>query len=103
MNKVIKAVEEAVDPAAVLAHDCFAIDSEGFTRTVVGAVYGRRFTRYLLLKLDYFYNVHAHRMGFETLGRAYPAPAIQNSSQWKLDFSAEQNYSMTSHDWGISC
>lgn len=53
MNEVIKVVEKADSPAAVLTDPCLAIKEDAFMRTVGEAVYGRRFTRYLLLKLDY--------------------------------------------------
>ena len=59
MNKVIRAVEQAASPKELLADISFAIDSARFGQAVEGPVYGRRFARYLLLKLDYFYNDHA--------------------------------------------
>jgi uncharacterized protein with ParB-like and HNH nuclease domain len=96
MNTVIKAVEAASDADELLAGDCFAIDSESFVRAVDGAVYGRRFTRYLLLKLDYFYNDHAHRMVFETLSVEHVLPQNpEDSSQWNRDFTDEQKNSLT--------
>jgi len=96
MNTVIKAVEEGGDPDVLLANDCFAIDSDGFHRALDGAVYGRRFTRYLLLKLDYFYSDPAHRMVFETLSVEHVLPQTpEDTSQWKRDFSDEQRKSLT--------
>ena len=96
MNNVIKAVEEATGLDELLANDCFAIDSDNFRRALDGAVYGRRFTRYLLLKLDYFYNDHAHRMVFETLSVEHVLPQTpEDSSQWKRDFTDEQRKIMT--------
>lgn len=55
MNQVIKAVEQAETPDAVLKDGCLTISEDAFLCTVESAVYGRRFTRYLLLKLDYLY------------------------------------------------
>jgi len=91
MNKVIRAVEQASSPDELLADVSFAIDSARFAHAVGGLVDGRRFARYLLLKLDYFYNDHAHCMVFETLSVEHILPQNpEGPSQWRLDFSDEQ-------------
>lgn len=96
MNKMIKAVDEASNANIFFAGDHFTIDSDSFRRALDGAVYGRRFTRYLLLKLDYFYNDHANRMVFETLSVEHILPQNpDDSSQWKRDFSDDQRTSLT--------
>jgi uncharacterized protein with ParB-like and HNH nuclease domain len=96
MNTVIKAVEAVSSPDELLANDCFTIDSDNFRRALDVAVYGRRFTRYLLLKLDYFYSDPAHRMVFETLSVEHVLPQTpEASSQWKRDFTEEQRNSLT--------
>ena len=77
MNKVIKVVEGAVRSEQIFADPCFKIDADGFTRAVESSVYGRRFTRYLLIKLDYFYQDHAHRMVFELYLWSMFCPRIQ--------------------------
>ena len=91
MNKLIKVIEAAGNPADVLQDPCFTIDAAGFLRSVEAAVYGRRFTRYLLIKLDYFYQDHAHRLAAESLSVEHVLP--QNpaaDSQWRKDFTDEQ-------------
>jgi uncharacterized protein with ParB-like and HNH nuclease domain len=96
MNAVIKAVEAVTDPEELLASDVFAIDSETFVRNVDSAVYGRKFTRYLLLKLDYFYHDHGHRMVFETLSVEHILPQHpDDSSQWNSDFTDEEKSTWT--------
>jgi uncharacterized protein with ParB-like and HNH nuclease domain len=96
MNTIINAADDSDNPEKLLANDCFAIDTNGFRRALDGAVYGRRFTRYLLLKLDYFYNDHAHRMVFETLSVEHVLPQTpEDSSQWKRDFTDEQRKCIT--------
>jgi len=96
MNAVIKAVEASSSPDELLANDCFTIDSDNFRRALDGVVYGRRFTRYLLLKLDYFYSDPAHRMVFETLSVEHVLPQNpEDSSQWKRDFTEEQRNNLT--------
>ena len=90
MNQVIKAVEQANTPEAVLADPSFKINTEAFMRTVDATVYGRRFTRYLLLKLDFLYQDHAHRMTFETLSVEHVLPQTPaDDSRWERDFSDE--------------
>jgi len=90
MSQVIEAVETAADVDALLSNDCFEIDVDSFTRTVESAVYGRRFTRYLLLKLDYYYHDHSHTMPLETLSVEHILPQNpEDGSQWRADFDDE--------------
>lgn len=96
MNTVIKAVEGASTPKALFATDCFAIDSDSFARAVDGAVYGKKFTRYLLLKLDYFYQDQSSRMTFETLSVEHVLPQNpEDSSQWNSDFTEDEKKEWT--------
>ena len=91
MNQVISVVEQATDVEAILKDDCFQIDDIAFSRVVQNAVYGRRFTRYLLLKLDYYYHDHSHPMSFETLSIEHVLPQQpKKDSQWCKDFTTEQ-------------
>jgi hypothetical protein len=91
MNTVIKTIEHAASPDAVLADACFNLDSAAFMRALEGDIYGRRFARYLLLKLDYFYANHSNRMAFETLSVEHILPQNpEDSSQWKRDFDDAQ-------------
>jgi hypothetical protein len=81
-------VEAAKGADAVLSDGCFAIDKKTLIDNVNGAVYGRRFTRYLLLKLDYIYHDHGHRMAFETLSVEHILPQNpSSSSRWCSDFT----------------
>jgi hypothetical protein len=96
MNQVIKVIEAANTVAEVLQNDCFNIDADGFKRNVEAAVYGRRFTRYLLIKLDYFYQDHAHRMAFESLSVEHVLPQNPGeTSQWRRDFTDAQRADWT--------
>lgn len=96
MNQVIKAVEAATGPDAVLADACFRVDADAFARAVEASVYGRRFTRYLLIKLDFIYHDHAHRMAFESLSVEHVLPQTPaDDSQWKKDFTEAQRKEWT--------
>ena len=97
MNDVIKVVEDAdVTPASILASVCFKIDADNFMRTADSAVYGRRFTRYLLLKLDYLYQPPEHRISLESLSVEHVLPQNPKpESQWLKDFTDEQRNTWT--------
>jgi len=96
MNEVIRIIESAATPKDVLLAKCFQIDGKGMVRAIDGPVYGRRFTRYLLLKLDFLYQDHAHRMAFESLSVEHVLPQKPAAeSQWRADFSDEQRKELT--------
>ena len=87
MNHVIEVIEQADDVDGVLDDECFAIDVDGFMRTVEATIYGRRFTRYMLLKLDYYFHDHSHPMPLQTLSVEHVLPQNpKDDSQWKKDF-----------------
>ncbi|MEQ1841333.1 MAG: DUF262 domain-containing HNH endonuclease family protein, partial [Verrucomicrobiales bacterium] len=91
MNQVIKAIEGAKKPGDLFADSCFDIDEVSFLRNVETSVYGRRFTRYLLIKLDYLFGDDSHRLAVESLSVEHVLP--QNpatDSQWCQDFTDEQ-------------
>jgi hypothetical protein len=96
MNQVIKVIEGATDCKSVLTDSCFKLDADGFARAVEASVYGRRFTRYLLIKLDYLYQDHSHPMAFESLSVEHILPQNPaHDSDWKLDFTDEQRNEWT--------
>lgn len=91
MNDVIKTIDTALLVEDVFSSRCFNIGNASFQRVLNEPVYGRRFTRYLLLKLDYLYQNHDQKMHFETLSVEHILP--QNpaeGSQWLKDFTPEQ-------------
>lgn len=96
MNSITRAIEAANDENEFLdSQSPFLIDEEGFSRAVESAVYGRRFTRYLLLKLDYLYMDHLHPMSFQRLSVEHILPQNPNSkSQWCMDFTESER-----HEW----
>lgn len=91
MSRVIRVIEAARSPADVLGDSCFALDVDSFLRNAEASVYGRRFTRYLLLKLDYLYQNHSHRISLESLSVEHILPQNpSDDSQWKKDFTDEE-------------
>lgn len=96
MNQIIRVVERADNAKALLADPCFDLDAEGIARALSDRVYGRRFARYVLLKLDFLLQDHSHRMSLETLSVEHVLP--QNpaeDSQWTQDFSPEERETWT--------
>jgi len=97
MNDLIRVIESADSADAVFDSEAgFNFDVEGFDRAVDGAVYGRRFTRYLLLKLDYLYADHSNRMSLEYLSVEHILPQNpKQDSQWCQDFTEVQRKDWT--------
>lgn len=96
MNQILKIIEESTDANQILCNDCFQIDTNSFNRCINEAIYGKRFTRYLLLKLDYIYHDHSHKMSLETLSIEHILPQTPaENSQWLLDFTEEERREWT--------
>ncbi|MDY0222427.1 MAG: DUF262 domain-containing HNH endonuclease family protein [Desulfobacterium sp.] len=96
MNQLIKIIENASTADAVLGDVAFSFDKDSFVKAIDSAVYGRRFTRYLLLKLDYLYHDDSHKMGIETLSVEHILPQHPaDNSQWKIGFSDEDRREWT--------
>jgi len=96
MNKIIKVIESATNIKDVFDSDCFDIDTESLIRVIESPVYGRRFARYLLLKLDYLFKNHAQRMNLETLSVEHILPQNPSeSSNWAKDFSLQERADLT--------
>lgn len=88
MNLVIRAIEVATSPGVLFADPCFDIDKAPFIRNIEVEVYGRRFTRYLLIKLDFLFHNPDQRMNLESLSVEHILPQNPGaSSQWRKDFN----------------
>ncbi len=103
MNNIIRTIESAGSADEVFSVDDpfrallgFNFDEDGFNRTIETAVYKRRYTRYLLLKLDYLYADHSNRMSLETLSVEHVLPQNPKpDSHWCKDFTEEQRQQWT--------
>jgi len=96
MNEVSKIIAKYNTCGEVFDSGCFDTDMDSFLRVIEGDVYGRRFARYILLKLDYYYQNQAQRMHFETLSVEHMLPQTpKDDSQWVKDFSNDQQKTMT--------
>ena len=91
MNGIIKEIDLANTENDVFFSGRFNIDRDSFLRVLDGPVYGKRFARYLLLKLDYYFQNHDHKMHFETLSVEHILPQEPaEDSQWVKEFTTEQ-------------
>lgn len=97
MSEIMRATESAENSDDILdTINPFKMDQEGFSRAAAAAVYGRRFTRYLLLKLDYLYADHSQRMSLDFLSVEHLLPQNPKAdSQWRKDFSDQQREEWT--------
>lgn len=96
MNNVIKVIDAAANADDVLNSACFDFDRDAFLRVIDGPVYGRRFTKYIMLKLDYYYQNHDQKMHFETLSVEHILPQTPaDGSKWLQDFAPAEREEMT--------
>ncbi|WP_204141743.1 DUF262 domain-containing protein [Halomicronema sp. CCY15110] len=96
MNNITRIIDQAVTLDELFESDCFDMDSDSFKRVIQEDIYGRRFVRYVLLKLDFVYTNHAHKMNFSTLSIEHILPQNPSEeSQWVKDFTPEQREKMT--------
>jgi uncharacterized protein with ParB-like and HNH nuclease domain len=96
MNNIIKKIDSAESEVDIFNSDSFDIDEKAFLRVLEGPVYGKRFARYILLKLDNYYTNHDLKMHFETLSVEHILPQTPaDDSQWLIDFNTEQRDELT--------
>jgi hypothetical protein len=96
MNTLIKAIDDAKTVDNVFDSGGFDCDGASLVRVLSGSVYGRRFARYILLKLDFLFQNHDQRMHFETLSVEHVLPQTpKDTSQWATDFTPEDRNEWT--------
>ncbi|AVD88554.1 DUF262 domain-containing protein [Pseudomonas sp. SWI44] len=92
MNEVLKVIEAAETPAEVLASKAFDFDRKQLQDLLDGAIYGRRFARYVLLRLEYLLASHAAPLNLpDDISVEHILPQNPDgASQWVKDFNEEQ-------------
>ena len=96
MHDIIKVIDSATNADEVLSSDKFSFDADAFIYSLDGPVYGRRYTKYAVMKLDYFYQNHDQKMHFETLSVEHILPQTPaDDSKWVKDFSGEEREELT--------
>ncbi len=96
LNAVLRDIEKAASPDEALSAESLAIDVDEFMRAIQYDIYGRRWARYIVLKLDFLY--HGFTSPFtlpETISIEHILPQTPYfQSQWCHDFTYEQR-----RDW----
>ncbi|WP_442112027.1 DUF262 domain-containing protein [Pseudomonas sp. NUPR-001] len=92
MNEVLKVIEAAETPAEVLASKAFDFDRKQLQDLLDDAIYGRRFARYVLLRLEYLLASHAAPLNLpDDISVEHILPQNPGgASQWVRDFNEEQ-------------
>jgi uncharacterized protein with ParB-like and HNH nuclease domain len=92
MNSIIKFIDDVDDPEVIMTSNVFNVQVDDLKRVLSGSVYGRRYARYLLLKLDLAF--HGHNTKFsppETVSIEHILPQNPSpSSQWSIDFDTNE-------------
>ena len=96
-NAIIKEIEMAIDQDSLFASTVFQVGKKDLLRVLSGGIYGRRFGRYILLKIDLAY--HGHTTKFsppETISIEHILPqSPDQSSQWITDFTEQDREKWT--------
>ena len=96
-NAIIQTIESVSDLNTLFADPVFQFHATGLRSVFDGEVYGRRFARYLLLKLDLL--SHGHTTRFQpppTLSIEHILPQTPDvQSQWRKDFTDPQREEWT--------
>ncbi|WP_281913416.1 HNH endonuclease family protein [Massilia varians] len=92
MNDVLKAIDAAEAPAEVLSSKVFEFDGKQLATLLDGAIYGRRFAKYVLLRLEYLLASHAAPLNLPNeISVEHILPQTPGKdSQWIRDFTEEQ-------------
>lgn len=95
MNDVLKTIEGAAQPNDVFASTAFSFDRAQLMGLLEGGIYGRRFARYVLLRLEYLLSSHSALLNLpDEISVEHILPQTPPvSSLWMKDFTAEQQES----------
>jgi len=92
MNDVLKVIEAAKTPEEVLVSKVFDFDSKQLAALLDGEIYGRRFAKYVLLRLEYLLASHAAPLNLpDEISVEHILPQNPSkTSQWVVDYSEDQ-------------
>jgi len=96
MNNIIKKIDDVDSIDELFNSDVFEIKCNDFIKVINDNIYGRRFARYILYKLDYLYGSTDKINVPKTITVEHILPQKpKDSSQWKQDFSDEKREELT--------
>lgn len=96
-NQILKDIEKSQSVDELLESNCFDINVLEFERVLRGDIYGKRFAKYLLLKLDLLYHGNTTPLNPSTIAsieHILPQHPY-DSSQWKTDFTDDDREEWT--------
>lgn len=96
-NSIIKEIESASDRNSLFSSSIFNVEPQEIVRILSGGIYGRRYGRYILLKLDLIRHGHTTRFAPPaTISIEHILPqAPSKDSQWVSDFSDQEREKWT--------
>lgn len=102
MNDILKAIEKANKPEKVLENDnIFSFTLKELTEILKDDIYGKRFVRYILLKLEFLFNDHSFLFNdfhYLTVEHVLPQNPSNNSKWW--DNFTEEEHEQLVHKMG---
>lgn len=89
VNQIIKETESTTDTKALLASTVFDFNKDDLARVLTGSIYGRKFAKYILLKIDMSFLGNTTKLNPpELISIEHILPQTPElSSQWCTDFS----------------
>lgn len=92
VNAILKEIEKSSCPDDVICSPAMEINIDDFTRVTKGDVYGKRYARYLLLKLDLLYQGNDVPLNpSQTISIEHILPQTPSAgSDWLKDFTDEE-------------
>lgn len=97
MNTILKKIESSPTSDEVIVSNVFNFDTISYFRNLEGKVYGRKWAKYILLKLDYLFQGHSEKKsGLDQISVEHILPQTPlTNSHWCIDFTDIQRDSMT--------
>ena len=96
INNIIKKIDELDDIDILLKDNIFDIKCDEFINNINGVIYGKRFTKYILYKLDYLYGGTDKINVPNTITVEHILPQKpKDNSQWKIDFTDKEREEWT--------
>lgn len=97
MNKILLCIEKLNNTDEILKSDVFSINKNDFHNIISDNIYGRKYARYLLLKIDLLMtDIDKQSVSSSIISIEHILPQNpDNSSQWKKDFSEEEREEWT--------
>ncbi|MBP1170618.1 MULTISPECIES: DUF262 domain-containing protein [unclassified Paenibacillus] len=97
VNSIIKKIDDAQTPQDVISSSEMSVNTADLKRILTGGIYGRRYARYLLLKLDLLYLGHTTKFSPpQMISIEHILPQNPDlSSQWVKNFTPDQRSEWT--------